>query len=218
MLRLIAFAIVLASLSLAGCSTSRLHPSASPGIAAPVPSNEIRPKKPLPIQWTRGERVPSSMQECRDVELRLDTIRVQSSGTIFVGTLVNRANEPRRLRPLVMLGTVWRIVVRVDGSTKTYEFARAPDAPTSVQYTDETTPWILDPGEEAPLHFQHFCILVDPATKSPPPAGVYRAHWEILYSVNDIEYEDFVKVCASDDNVVTVYVDPETAPAANAPE
>lgn len=223
MLRLASIAALLGSLwlslSLVGCASSKSPtPVASPGLAASIPSNEIRPRKPLPIQWVQGELAPSSMQECRDVELRLGFIHVRSSGTRFVGTIVNRANEPRKLRPLVLLAAVCKIVVRIDNPMHTYEFALAPDAPICVQYSNMTTPWVLEPHHESSQDFSHYIVLVDSATKSRPPAGVYRARWEILYSVNDIEYEDFVKVCASDDNVVTVYVDPETAPAADAPQ
>lgn len=219
MLRLASIAALLASLSLAGCASSNSPPPpASPGIADPIPSSEIRPKKPLPIQWVQGELAPSSMQECRDVELRLEFIHVQSHGTRFVGTVVNHANEPRKLHPLVLLATVCKIVVRIDNSSHTYEFDRAPDAPFCVQYSNMTTPWVLEPHHESSQDFRHFIVLVDPSTNSRPPAGVHRARWEILYTVKDIEYEDFVKVCATDDNVVTVYVDPETAAAADAPK
>lgn len=215
MLRLASIAALLGSLLLAGCASSTTSPPASPGIAASIPSSEIRPKKPLPIQWIEGDLVPSSMQECRDAEMRLESVRATSNETIFLGTLVNRANEPRKLHRWALPAT---ISIHANGSMHAHEFVRAPDQPLCIYREGPPDPWILAPHEELPLHYTLPTILVDSETKSRPPAGVYRARWEILYSVRDIEYEDFVKVCAPDDNVVTVWIDAEKAATADAPK
>lgn len=126
------------------------------------------------------------MQECRDVELRLKFIHVQSSGTRFVGTIVNRANEPRKLRPLVLLATVCKIVVRIDNPMHTYRDL-APDTRICVQYSNMTTPWVLRAASRVVARFQSLHASGQTRRPSRRPAAACTAPLEVLYSVNDMD-------------------------------